>query len=150
MEIIDLAFVVGLVLGTLAILSVCWVWIKRQILGTGGAMLSLVGVLLVGLSVWSSARFAISPEGFEAEFSRLEQRVNEVAHSSNALREEVLAVAENVETSRTQFLHLTEALETRRALPPQTLEEVRRPLLTLPSVEPQQLERRLPPIAPER
>src|SRR3954453_4114824 len=43
-----------LVVGCLAILSACFHWVRTQRFGTAGAVLSAVGLILVGMSVWAS------------------------------------------------------------------------------------------------
>ena len=43
-----------LVVGCLAILSACFHWVRTQRFGTAGAVLSAVGLILIGMSVWAS------------------------------------------------------------------------------------------------
>src|SRR4051794_4988590 len=43
-----------LVVGCLAIVSACFHWVRTQRFGTAGAVLSTVGLILVGISVWAS------------------------------------------------------------------------------------------------
>lgn len=129
MEIRDAAFVLGLVLGTLAIVSACWVWLRRQTFGVGGGVLSMVGLVLVGLSVWSTAKVQVSPTGgLSAEFERLERQVDELAERNAEVAEEVVKVAEAVDTTRSRFVDLTEALERRPGFRPGELESLRAPV----------------------
>ncbi len=130
MEITNLAFIAGVILGSLAIVSVCWVWLSKQMLGMGGGVLSFVGVLLVGLSLWSKASVEVSPDGIRAEFERLENEVREVsvrseknsndvkavAERNKALSSEVKVVAQNAHINKTQFLQLTSALKSKQTL----------------------------------
>jgi len=67
-------------------------------------MLSLVGVLLVGLSVWSSARVEVSSSGLKAEFERLKTQIQEVASANPVISEEVNKLAENAETGKNSSL----------------------------------------------
>ena len=71
MNVTNMVIIAGLILGSLAIISVCWVWVSKQVMGTGGGVLSFFGVMLVGLSIWSRASVEVSPEGVRAEFERL-------------------------------------------------------------------------------
>ncbi|ALP53287.1 hypothetical protein Tel_09025 [Candidatus Tenderia electrophaga] len=149
MDIKEWAFIAGLVLGSLAIVSVCWVWIQKQVLGAGGGVLSFFGVLLVGLSLWTSASVEVTPEGFRAEFERLEREVQQVAQKSqqigqevesvaqanNALSREVKVVAENLKVNKSQFLELTQTLQQRQLLDQQQLEQLNAPLQRLPEVD---------------
>jgi hypothetical protein len=57
------SYAVGIVMGSVAVVSASYVWVKHQRFGVGGAFLSFVGVVLLGLSVWSRARVEISEDG---------------------------------------------------------------------------------------
>src|SRR4030095_448745 len=65
------ALIAGLVFGSVSISSASYVWIRQQKFGTGGAMLSIAAIVLIGLPFWSSFRFEISESGIKAEFERL-------------------------------------------------------------------------------
>jgi hypothetical protein len=47
----DVAAIVGMVLGTCLILTVCFVWIRKQVCGISGLFMSIAGVVLVGLTL---------------------------------------------------------------------------------------------------
>ncbi len=82
----DLAFLVGIVIGSIQLLAVSWVWIQKQVLGMGGITMSFVGVALVGLALWSSIRIEASPDGFIAEF---EQELRQLNNSVQQVEEQV-------------------------------------------------------------
>lgn len=148
MDITNMAFITGLILGSLAIISVCWVWVRSQVLGTGGGVLSFFGVLLVGLSVWSSASVEVSPEGFRAEFERLQKEVNEVAvrsqqvsdevqavaEANNAISREIQVVAENIDINKAQFLKLTNVLKQKQMLSTNQIKSINDPVENAPVV----------------
>jgi hypothetical protein len=54
------AILVGVGLGSAAIITATAVWGRRQIFGYGGSALCLAGVILLGLSIYSSVKLAIS------------------------------------------------------------------------------------------
>jgi uncharacterized protein (UPF0335 family) len=148
MDIKDMAFMAGLILGCLIIISVCWVWIRSQVLGLGGGMLSFFGVLLVGLSVWSSASVQVSPEGFYAEFERLEREVSKislrsqqisddvrvVAEANQVIGHEVKVMSENIDINKAQFLQLTDTLTQRQPLNSEQINTLVAPLKTAPQI----------------
>ena len=135
----DIVIVVGLVLGSLAIGTACAVWWRHQQFGTGGSFLSVVGLVLVGMSIWSRVSFSVG--GATVDLERLAQRVEDVARAGEEVSEAVAEVAEGTETTRRQFVDLTRALERQRTLPPQQLEELRQPLVTDPVLRPDRLRR---------
>ena len=47
------AIVAGIILGCLSIASACYHWVRNQLFGTAGIVLSTVGILLLGTSVWA-------------------------------------------------------------------------------------------------
>jgi hypothetical protein len=49
-----IAVLTGIILGTVAIGVACWVWFEKQTFSTGGAILSTIGLVLIGLSIWQS------------------------------------------------------------------------------------------------
>lgn len=150
----ELVFIVGLILGSLAMLSVCWVWVRKQVFGPGGGVLSFFGVLLAGLSLWSRASVELTPDGFRAEFERLQQEINQVVRKSEQISQEVAAVAEvnqlitrevevvaeNLAVNKTQFLELTRALNQRDVLHTDQIKRLAQPVETMPVVDLQKLE----------
>ncbi|HEC61671.1 MAG TPA: hypothetical protein ENI27_05390 [bacterium] len=81
----------GIALGGLMILSVCWVYIKNQQFGFAGGVLTVFGVLLIGLSVWRTVNISISlKEGIKASFDQMERSVKEVVHQVRELESHLL------------------------------------------------------------
>jgi hypothetical protein len=58
-----LAVVAGVVFGSAAISTACWVWLKKQIFAYGGSALCGAGVVLLGLSIWHSVDFGVTSNG---------------------------------------------------------------------------------------
>lgn len=50
MELTHVAFIVGMVVGVAMIGTVCIAYVKRSTFGMGGGTLSVLGVLLIGMS----------------------------------------------------------------------------------------------------
>jgi hypothetical protein len=48
------AILAGIMLGFLSITSACYHWIRKQIFGTSGIILSIGGIILLGMAVWAS------------------------------------------------------------------------------------------------
>jgi len=63
----NIVYIVALVLGALMLLSVCYVYVKHQVLQLGGMALAGLAVILVGMSVWQSFSFSITQDGLVAQ-----------------------------------------------------------------------------------
>src|SRR5690348_2161437 len=77
------AIILGMLLGTLMIVSVVWIWIKQQTFAFGGSILTVFGVVLVGLSIWGTVTVKVSPDGaiettFEQRVATVEAAVQKV------------------------------------------------------------------------
>jgi len=114
-----IALIMGLVLGSAMLLIVSIAFLLGHAFGLGGTTLTLVGALLMGLSIWRSVRIRVSPAGgFEASFERFKEEVREEVTS---LRSDTKGVANEL----TEFKGKIRAtiLE---SVSPETLEELRR------------------------
>ncbi|HSJ31814.1 MAG TPA: hypothetical protein VK933_10290 [Longimicrobiales bacterium] len=134
----------GLVAGAAALAAVLIVWVRSQQFGVGGGVLSLVGVILIGLSVWSRINVEVTPEGIKATLEGLERRVEQVAEATGTVADAVGQVAHSVEVTQTQFNSLTQILERPQQLTPERLRSIRRPVevaAPLPAGDAEQLER---------
>lgn len=63
MNIADIAFVFGLILGTYLLICATFVYCKHREFGLGGTMLVIFGSLLVGLSIWTSIEISVNADG---------------------------------------------------------------------------------------
>ena len=120
----QLVFGIGVALGAGALLTVYYVWVKRQTFGIGGSLLSVTGIVLVGLPLWSSINLSVSATGLRAELERMQERVEEVAEASAIVSETVVDLAEMQDSSHRQFTQLTEVLERRQAFDSAELTEI--------------------------
>jgi hypothetical protein len=129
------AFIAGIILGSIAVLSAVYVWVKDRTFGMGGGALSLAGIVLVGLSIWSSVRIKVNESGLEADFNRLQSQVSEVTKTSLAVTDEVRKIAESTQANKDQFLKLTSALETRQVVRPEVLAAIEKPIESTPTAD---------------
>lgn len=176
MERTQVALIVGMIFGALMIGSVCVVFIKRSTFGVGGGTLSVLGVLLIGMSVWSTARFEVSPGGVKFQVDQLQKQVEEVEERTESIsgevretkvRAEALAgeveqvqttagnlsreladVALSAQTSNQQVLRLSEALEARQALDPEVNREIQESLMQAPELDVERI-RSMPAVVQE-
>lgn len=72
-----IALILGLILGPAMLLMVSIAFLLGHAFGLGGATLTLVGALLMGLSIWRSVRIRVSPGAVEASFERFKEEVRE-------------------------------------------------------------------------
>ena len=87
-HVIIAALIFGLLLGILSVLTALVVYFRYQKLGANGAILLLIGVVLLGLSFWQSFELSASTSGelvLKAE-SSLYQAVNASRESIETLR----------------------------------------------------------------
>lgn len=66
------AFTVALVLGSLMLACVCYVYVRHQVFGIGGSALSGLGVVLIGMSVWKTVDVAFDEKGVRAKLEQVE------------------------------------------------------------------------------
>ena len=102
MELENAVVLVGLIVGAAALGTACAVWYRKQEFGIGGATLSVVGVILIGLSIWSGVTFSITADGLQVELDSLEERLAQVAENSSVVSEEVVKLNDVVTRSRGQ------------------------------------------------
>lgn len=132
----NVAFVAGVATGTVLLLSVAWVWIKKQTFGMGGAVMCMSGIALVGLTVWRSLQFEITENGFIARFSqqladlnaKVEQNdsaLDTIATTNAELSRDMGALNESITSTTQQFQVLTEQLAASRTLPPERATQLR-------------------------
>lgn len=141
MQVQTAAFVAGIVFGAVAVGSSSYVWIRHRQFGLGGTTLSIAGIALLGLSIWSGISIEISKEGVRAEFKRLEQRVDTVVEANEAIAQEAKHLAGIVEVQRRQFIQLTELPgKVSESVNRARLEELRRSVLAVPEVDVKRLE----------
>lgn len=101
-DIVSYAYVVGLVLGALLILTVCYKLVKNQDIKYGGLPHSFIALLFAGMSVWSNISFSVSEDGISAE---LEKAIQE-------MEEEVAIVKQESKRNADSAVQLRSAIDT--------------------------------------
>ncbi len=121
-------FILGIILGSGMLFAVIYNYLKKQIIPVGALVLTAFGTLLLGLSIWQSARITMGPDGnFSAEFERFKQEISEEVDKKNEIakmevREEVQA--ELTETRAVMNEKIT-MLATEIELDPQIIDEIK-------------------------
>jgi hypothetical protein len=136
---LNVAFGAGVVFGSLLLLSVCIVWLRKQAFGVGGGVMCLCGVTLIGLTVWRTVQFKVGEDGvsFEAQLNELTRRVDDVGESvatiagSNAeLERNVASLNTSVVNNSLQFRALADSLTQQRPIPADRAAAIRDSIVT--------------------
>lgn len=90
------AMVVGLLLGSAQILVVSYMWLETQTFGFAGASFSVVGVVLIGLSLWQHVGISLGSKGVSAEFALKYADTTQGLGANTAMIQGVLEVLNQV------------------------------------------------------
>jgi hypothetical protein len=74
----------GIIFGALAISSVSWVWFRRQIFAYGGSVLSVTGIVLIGLSIYKTVDVTAAPSGIGIKLAEVEKLIQEQGETQKA------------------------------------------------------------------
>jgi hypothetical protein len=96
------AFVVGLGLGALMLLSVCWVYVRNQTVALGGLVLTVCGVILIGMSVWRSIDVSVDTKGIRARLAQVEAQVVQVSEKTTAVEQQTSDLEQRFEMQLAQ------------------------------------------------
>jgi len=117
MDIKDIAFYFGLLLGSALLLSAVFVFVTRQAFGLGGVVLIAFGSFLVGWSIWTSFEVSVGADGsvtakytqritedigakaadFNGSIELLKRRIDELTQDVSALKTATPAAARSQE-----------------------------------------------------
>jgi hypothetical protein len=125
--------VVGLVFGGALIAAAIYVFVKKQEFALNGVAVTLLGLLLIGMSQWTTIK--IKGAGIDIDLSTLQRQLSETAEAVDALAEETVNAAAAAETTREQLLTLSNQLERQRVLPPSLTRPLRDSLRTGPRID---------------
>lgn len=123
--------IVGMAAGAVLILTAVAVFWSKKAFPAGGVMVSMVGLVLIGMSQWSSIK--ITAAGATLEVVRAEIRQTAAAADEVAAQAEQAAAA--VEATKQQLASLTGLLETRQVLPAAAAQPIRARLAAAPNVD---------------
>lgn len=129
------AYLVGLVLGSLLILSVIFLTVKNRKVGMGEAFLVVMGVFLVGLTLWANVKISLSLDGLLAEFNQVKEQVETLSVANLTLNEQVETIAVAAEKEREQVIELTHVLQDQGVANPERLEMIRGEISSVPVVD---------------
>jgi len=131
-------FGVGLAMGAAFVASVCFVWVSKHTFGTGGAVMSFAGVLLIGLSVFKTANLNVGSDGVSLAF---EARLKEVADNAAAVSQELTNLSTSVEANQTGILGVLSRLEDSHVVDANAARALREPLQSTPKMDRARLNR---------
>ena len=97
-SIVNAAFVLGLILGTVLLLAAVYNFVRHQTFGVGGSLLIVSGLMLIGLSVWTSVEFSVDLGGkVTARYNQdLGAKAAEVSGSIEQLRMQIVGISQDV------------------------------------------------------
>ena len=73
----NLVYSVAVGISSIIILSVCYVYVKNQLLQWGGVSLETIGMLLIGMPVWKTIKLSVDENGINATLDQLILNVDE-------------------------------------------------------------------------
>lgn len=124
-----IVFVLGMILGAILIVAVAVRYWKQGNAGIGAAGLALIGMLCIGLSLWTS---------IEVEAGDVKVRLKSLAEQLDAVTEEVTKASESQEQARAQILQLAHQIQT---APTGTQPDLRNVTRNLENIRPVDVER---------
>ncbi len=92
----DADFVVGLVVGTAILGSVSFVYVRHQKLGLNGATLSLIGMILIGMSLWKSIDVGANHKGVWARLEQAEKIAVRASKEAEEAKKETISAIKSV------------------------------------------------------
>lgn len=84
-------FILGMILGTSMITVSTYVYYRKQVFPIGAIVMTVFGTLLLGLSIWQSAKIQVGADGnISASFEKFKQEVKEeVKHSNQSVTQKI-------------------------------------------------------------
>ena len=88
----DAAIILGLIFGSAMLAVACLKYYKHGLFALGGSVLTVFGVLLLGLSIWTTVDIKVSPQGqIEARFEKtVEMAVEKVEQTTQKFQREII------------------------------------------------------------
>lgn len=132
------AYVVGMGIGAIMAVAATYVLVKEKKIGLPSLGFTALGVLLIGMSVWSQFRIEIGAEG--AVIEAIRRQVEETAEAVQVVAAEVEVAADAIEVSRAQFYELANVLERNDVVSRAELQRFVPPAHELPSIDRERLD----------
>lgn len=108
----SIVYIVGLVLGAILLLSVCYVYVRHQTFKLGSAGLAAFGVILVGMSVWQNISFSIDKDSISVQLEKALAAAEEARDEAATAKAE----ASRIRTATVQLADTFEVFKTQTAL----------------------------------
>jgi hypothetical protein len=106
-DLTTIVVIVGMVLGALVILSICWVWIRKQEIAFPALGGVLIGALLVTASVWAHVEIQISEKGIGVQLDALQKEITEVRLANQELTQTTLQLTDATRENATVLRDLS-------------------------------------------
>jgi hypothetical protein len=92
-------FIVGLVVGSFMIIIVSLVYFKNQKFGTGGTVLSVLGVVLIGLFLWVRIKIVITGVAeIEADLRQTQIAIQDIQAQRDSIERELSGISAALES----------------------------------------------------
>jgi hypothetical protein len=125
--------IAGMVMGVLLILTAIAVFWSKKAFPVGGVAVTLVGLVLIGMSQWTTIK--INAGGASIDLRTLRAQVQETAAAAEEVASQAQQAAAAAETTREQVAVLARQLETRNVLPSAAARSIRATLDTAPRAD---------------
>ncbi len=133
--------IVGMVMGTLLILTAIAVFWSKKAFPAGGIGVTLVGLVLIGMSQWSTIKLKAGGVDVEVELKALKKQVQETAAATADVATETRNAAAGADVTRRQVAILTSQLAERALVAPQASIDIQSALRSAPQFDEKRLVR---------
>lgn len=123
--------IAGIVAGGILILAAVTVFLIKKEFPAGGVTVTLIGLVLIGMSQWSSIKLTAAGVTLEA----LTNNVKQMAAAAEEVATQAEQAAAGVETTRQQLVGLSQELETKQVLPPAVVRPIQSKLYNMPRAD---------------
>ena len=129
--------IVGIVAGALLVVAAIVVFITKKEFPAGGVAVTLIAVVLIGMSQWSS----IEIEGGGIKIKTLSKAIGETAAAADEVAAQAEQAADAVAATKEQLASLTQQIEDSHVLSPRLTQPIQARLSAAPVVDRQKLAR---------
>jgi hypothetical protein len=123
--------IVGIIAGCVLVVTAVVIFLAKKEFPTGGVMITAIGLILIGMSQWSS----ITLSGMGIEIKAMRQEIAQTAAAADEVAAQAEQAAAGIEATKEQLTSLTHELDTRQVLPVAVTEMIRARLSTVRNVD---------------
>lgn len=134
--------IVGMIAGAVLILTAVAVFWSRKDFPTGGVMVTLIGLILIGMSQWSTIRLTTAGTTVELLREELQQTQNELQQTAaavDAVAAQAQQAAVAVEETNRQIVTVADLLAENQVLSADAVEPIQSKLESVPKIDPMEL-----------